>query len=109
MWFLLAFGVLTLVGAARFAAQPEFTRLRLVVTLGITTWFATLTAVSAALAEVGHHVPEYVALHPALSLSAVLLQGAAESMAPAILGFTVLSLATLVVALGFHRESSPSN
>jgi fluoride ion exporter CrcB/FEX len=104
MWFLLAFGVLTLVSAARFATQPKSSRLRLVVALGVATLFTTLTTISADLAEVGHHVADYVALHPALSLSDALLQGAAESMAPAIFGFTVLSLTALVVALGFHRE-----
>jgi hypothetical protein len=106
MWFLLAFGLATLVGAARFAAQPESSRLRLVGAFGLATLFTTLTAISADLAAVGHHVPDYMTQHPALSLSTVLLQGAAESMSPAILGFTVLSLACLVVALGFHRAHS---
>ena len=104
MWFLLAFGLSTLVSAVRFAARPESSRLRVVGALGVATLFTTLTAISAALAEVGHHVPDYVARHPGLSLGDALLQGAAESMAPAIFGFTVLSLAALVVALGFHRE-----
>jgi hypothetical protein len=34
----------------------------------------------------------------------VLLQGVAESMSPGILGFTMLSLTALIVALGFQRE-----
>ena len=104
MWFLLAFGGLTLVSAARFAARPESSRLRLTLALGVATSFAILTAICADLAQVGHQVPDYMTRHPALSLSAVLLQGVAESMSPAILGFTVLSLAALIVALGFHRQ-----
>ena len=103
MWFLLAFGLATLVSAARFAEQPESSRLRLVGALGLATLFTTLTAIAADLAAVGHYVPDYMTRHPALALSTALLQGAAESMSPAILGFTVLSLACLVVALGFHR------
>jgi len=104
MWFLLAFGVLTLVSAARFAARPESSRLRLVVALGLATLFTTLTAVCADVAAVGHQVPNYMSRHPELSLSSVLLQGGAESMSPAIVGFTVVSLASLVVALGFYRD-----
>ena len=104
MWFLLAFGALTLISAARFAARPEPLRLRLSLALGVATSFATATAICADLAQVGHQVPDYMARHPALSLSALLLQGVAESMSPAILGFTVLSLTALIVALGFHRQ-----
>jgi hypothetical protein len=104
MWFLLAFGVMTLVSAARFAARPEPSRLRLAGALGLATLFTTLTAICADLAAVGHHVSNYLSRHPELSLSSALLQGAAEAMSPAIVGFTVMSLASLVVALGFYRE-----
>jgi hypothetical protein len=34
----------------------------------------------------------------------VVLQGIAESLSPAILGFTVLTLTALLVALGCYRE-----
>jgi len=103
MWFLLTFGVLTLVSAARFGLRPESSRLRLVAALGLATVFTTLTAICADLAAVGHQMPDYMSRHPELSLSSVLLQGGAESMSPAIVGFTVVSLASLVVALGFYR------
>jgi hypothetical protein len=106
MWFLLAFGALTLVCAAGFAARPDYSRLRLTSALAIATLFTTLTAISADLAAVGHQVPSYLARHPELTLSVALLQGAAESMSPAILGFTVLSLAALLVALGCYRDPS---
>jgi Na+/proline symporter len=105
MWFLLAFGVMTLVSAARFAARPESARLRLAGALGFATLFTTLTAICADLAAVGHQAPNYLSRHPELSLRTVLLQGAAESMSPAIVGFTIISLASLVVALGFYREA----
>ena len=49
-------------------------------------------------------MPGYLERHPGLALSAALLQGGAEAMSPAILGFTVLSLTALVIALGFQRE-----
>jgi hypothetical protein len=104
MWFLLGFSVLTLLSSARFAARPDSARLRLASALGVATLFTTLTAICADLAQVGHQIPGYMARHRELQLSSVLLQGIAESMSPAIVGFTVVSLAALVLALGFYRE-----
>ena len=105
MWFLLAFGMLLLISGARFAMNPGPTRLRLALALGAATLFTMVTAISADLATVGHQAPSYLARHPELTLAAVLLQGIAESLSPAILGSTVLTLAALFIALGFHRES----
>ena len=105
MWFLLAFSGLTLVTSARFAARPDSSRLRLAAALGVATLFTTLTTISADLAQVGHHAPDYAARHPEQPFNTVIMQGIAESLSPAILGCTVLSLAALIVALGIHREA----
>jgi len=105
MWFLLAFGALLLIAGARYALRPDPARLRLTLALGAATLFTILTAVSTALATVGHQVPNYVARHPEVTLATAVLQGVAESLSPAILGSTVLTLAALFIALGFHRES----
>lgn len=105
MWFLLVFGALSLVSGARFALRPDARRLRLAAALSLATLFTVLTAIAADLAMVGHHAPEYLAHHPGESLATVLLQGFAESMSPAILGFTMLTLVALFIALGCHRES----
>lgn len=105
MWFLLAFGTLLLISGARFAMRPDPARLRLALALSAATLFTMLTAVSADLATVGHQVPNYVARHPETTLATAVLQGFAESLSPAILGSTVLTLAALFIALGFHRES----
>ena len=106
MWFLLAFAGLTLFCGARFAIRPDRDRLRLVGALGLATLFTTLTAICADLAMVGHHAPDFLASHPTLPLSTVVLQGIAEALSPAILGFTVLTLSALLVALGCYRESA---
>jgi len=103
IWFLLAFSLLTLLASARFAAGPSSPRLRAALALGSATLFTTLTSIAADLAAVGHHAPAYLAQHAELTLGTVLLQGVAEAMSPAILGFTVLSLVSLVIALGFYR------
>jgi len=105
MWFLLAFGGLLLIAGVRFAMHPGSARLRLTLALGAATLFTTVTAVSTALATVGHQVPTYLARHPEQTLPSVLLQGVAESLSPAIVGCTVLALAALLIALGCYRES----
>ena len=105
MWFLLAFGALLLISGARFALRPDSARLRPVLALGAATLFTTATAICADLATVGHQAPDYLARHPEVTLAGVLLQGLAESLSPAILGCTVLTLATLFIALGCYRES----
>ena len=105
MWFLLSFGALLLVSAARFAARPDAARLRTAFALGGATLFTMLTAIGADVATVGHQLPEYLAHHPDATLASALLQGMAESLSPAILGCTLLTLAALFLALGFYRES----
>ena len=105
IWFVLVFGVLTLFSSARYAALPQPTRLPLLGALALATLFSTLTAVCADLAAVGHHGPAYLAAHPELPLSGLLLQGAAESLSPAIIGFSLLMLAALLIALGCHRAA----
>src|SRR3954464_7564619 len=106
MWFLLVFGALSLLAGGRFAARPEPGRLRLAAVLGLATLFTVLTAVGADLATVGHQAPGYLARHPEETLAAVLLQGFAECVRPAIVGFTILTLVALFIALGCYREST---
>jgi len=105
MWFLLAFGGLLLISGARFAIRPDPLRLRLALALGVATLFTMLTAICADLATVGHQAPDFLTRHPEMNLASVLLQGIAESLSPAILGSTVLTLAALFIALGCYRES----
>lgn len=106
IWFLLLFGTLALIAAGRFAFHPEPGRLRLTAALGLATLFTVLTALGADLAMVGHQAPSYLARHPEEALAGVLLQGFAESMSPVILGFTMLTVVALFIALGCYRESS---
>jgi hypothetical protein len=104
MWFLLAFGLATLAFAARFAHTPARRTLRTAFALAGATAFTSVTGVCADLAAVGHHAPGYLEVHPGTTMVEALLQGVAESMSPAIVGFTMLSLAALVAALGLQRE-----
>jgi hypothetical protein len=105
MWLLVAFGAATLVAAGRFAWRPERRRLWGAVALGIATGSAAATGICSDLAAVGHHAPRFLQDHPGVALPEILLQGFAESMAPGILGFTMLSLGALLVALGLYRQA----
>lgn len=105
MWFLLAFGLSLLVVAVGYARAPTRRRLRTAFGLGLATAFTALTGICTDLAAVGHHAPEYLKKHPENNMVEVLLQGFAESMSPGVLGFTMLSVAALIVALGFYREA----
>lgn len=104
IWFVLAFGGLSLLCSGRYALSPSARRLRLAGALGLTTFLATITAVCADLAMVGHHGPAYLAGHPDMRLYAFALQGGAESLSPSIVGFSMLTVCALLVALGCHRE-----
>jgi hypothetical protein len=104
MWFLLAFGLATLVFAGRFAWSPVRRTLRITGALAFATAMTTLTSICTDLAAVGHHAPSYLREHSSESMVTVLLQGVAESLSPGILGFTILSLAGMLLAVGLHRE-----
>jgi hypothetical protein len=104
MFFLLAFGVATLVAASLYALRVTRALFRITLGLAAATAWATLGGICVDLATVGHQAPEYVQKHPGVSLSEAVLQGLAESLAPGVLGFTFLALAALIVTLGFYRE-----
>src|SRR4051812_31589969 len=104
MFFLLAFGVATLISASLYAARVTRVAFRMTLALGSATGSATLGGICVDLATVGHQASEYVQKHPGVSLAETVLQGFAESLAPGVLGFTFLALAALIVTLGFYRE-----
>jgi hypothetical protein len=104
MFFLLAFGVATLVASAHYAWRVTRVALKVTLGLGAATAFATLTGIAVDLAAVGHGAVDYMNRHHETSLASVVLQGVAESLAPAVLGFTLLSLAALITTLGLYRQ-----
>jgi len=112
MFLVLAFGLATLLLAARFAHQPDGRSPAPVWSLAIVTIATTVTGVAADLAAVGHHAPRFLQEHAGdgagYDLPRVLIQGFAESMAPAILGSTFVALAALLIAVGLLRRSPAS-
>ena len=106
MFFLLAFGVATLVAATRYAWRVTRVGFRITLGLGAATAFTTLMGICVDLAAVGHGVPGYVERHPGTTLFTATLQGIAESLAPGIMGFTFLALAALITTRGLYRDPS---
>jgi len=106
MFFLLTFGVATLVASTLYAWRVTRVALRVTLGLGTATAFTTLAGIAVDLAAVGHGAVEYMARHHDPSLGGVVLQGLAESLAPGVLGFTFLSLAALITTLGLYRAPS---
>jgi hypothetical protein len=102
MFFLLAFGLAALAFSVRFAAAPSQRALRTALCLSAATGFTAITGICAALAKVGHHAPAF----PKSRLAEIVLLGIAESLSAGILGFTMLSLIALILALGVHRQNT---
>lgn len=108
MLFVLIFGALTFVAAGLFAWRGDRRRLGFVTAMGLATLLSIGAGVAADLAAVGHHGTARCAeMH--IEPTTCLLVGFAESMAPAIAGFTLLSLAAMLAAVGMSRTArSPS-
>jgi len=102
-FFALAFGVLALVTAALHAIRPQARRAEIARQLSRATLFSVGAAVASDVAAVFRNVTgrEEWAHGPDLHL--VVMMGLAESMAPAILGFTLLSLTAMLLAIAARR------
>ena len=101
MWFLLVFGLLAIAGAALFAHKPDAQRLGAVKALSVATLASIGAGTASDFAAVGYAVPERFANEPNVHM--IVLTGFAESMSPAILGFALLSIVWLIVAVGHRR------
>lgn len=103
MVVIVVFGLVALFGAARFAWRPDRSQLPWLCGLGAAVFFSALAGVAADLAAVGINVSGNPELSGSDQLGLIVLAGVGESMAPAILGFGVLSLISLVSAVGLRR------
>jgi len=103
MWFVLIFGLITVAAAIGFALQPRPEGEHAVRSFSRATTFSILSTVCLDLAAVGSRVPNEPAFanHPRIHF--VVMEGIAESLAPAILGCTLLCFVWLLMALGQRR------
>ena len=105
MWFVLALGLMSLGAAMGFARYPQAARLDTVRSLGRATVFSIASSVSLNLAAVGSKVPARLEWAESPRLPLIVMTGIAESLAPAILGFALLSLCWIVVTVGQRKLS----
>ncbi len=114
MFAVLAFGIAALVGAVRFSLKPDPRRIQSIISMSLAVLGSTLLGVFADLAAVGHAIgrvefgpgestPGHFRLKDGLELAQLVGQGLAECMSPLILGFGVLTVVALLVAVGYRR------
>jgi len=103
MWFVLLFGVLALIAAGFFAWRPEPRKIDAIKALSIATVFSIASAIVSDIAAVGSKVPANPEWAHSPDLPLIVMQGVSESMAPGILGFSILSLVWLVMSVGHRR------
>ena len=106
MWAILFFGALDLLAALRFAHRPARAHLPVIGALALAVLFSIPCGVMADIAAVGSKVPARPEWADSPKIHLILLQGLAESMAPGILGFSVLSLVALLCAVGLRRQAA---
>jgi hypothetical protein len=108
MFFLLVFGLLALAAGVQFAWRPVPGGERVVAWLSRATLWATLVVIAADVAATLYHTGDIADPNERAQLTT---QGLAESMSPAIIGFTVLALVSLLAAVGQRgcRAMTPAN
>jgi hypothetical protein len=102
MWVVLLFGGISLVAAVRFARHPDVGRVSGIRAMSAATIFAIVSGVAANVTAVMKYVSEGPGAREP-DLARLVLAGLGEALAPAILGFTLLSLSWLLVAVGARR------
>ena len=104
IWFVVVFGLLTFGASAAFAARGDRRRLGFITWMGVATLLSVAGGIASDLAAVGHHAVSICAAEH-IEPAACVLQGVAESMAPGVVGFTLLSLAAMLAAVGMSRTA----
>ena len=100
MVFIALFGAITIAHAVRFAVWPAPGRARAVVAYAAAVGFAAVAGVCVDLSVTARRA----ATDGGEDMAAWVLMGASESLAPAILGFAILSVVALAVAVGLRRS-----
>jgi hypothetical protein len=103
MWFVLVFGLIALGAAAAFARRPDPRRVDAIKALTWATLFSVGAGIVADIAAVGSKVPQNPEWANSPKIHLVIMEGISESMSPGILGFALLSLTWMVMAVGHRR------
>ena len=108
MVVILAFGLVTLIAAIQLVRRPEAHKVRFIIAMGLATLFAAINGLAAGVATTFHYVTMDEELRRGPDYVPTLIQGLSESLANPILGFTLLTLAAFVTAIGLRRLPRPS-
>ena len=103
MWVVLLFGGITMTMAVMFALNPTEGRLGFIRGMSTATVFATISGVAAAVGATFRHVANHEELHQFPDIAVVAMVGLSESLAPAVLGFSMLGIVWFTVAIGLRR------
>lgn len=105
MWPVLAFGLVAVGAAGHYVFRPEPRRLGLVIGMWLTTVVATLHATASDIAAVCGALTRWE--EPLnTQFVRVLCEGIKESLRPALLAGTFLTLALLFATIGLHRAAN---
>lgn len=101
MFFVVGFGLIALITAFSYAMRPLPEREKFVRWMALATIASVICGTAADFAAVAH----YVATRSieGSRMSAIVIEGFGESMSPAIFGFSILSLAAAMIAVGKRR------
>jgi len=103
MFFVLAFALATLAQAVGFALRPDPGRRAALEALSRATAWSSVGTVCLNLATVGSQVPARLDWASSPKIHLIIMEGIAESLAPAIMGFAFLALVWTLVAVGHRR------
>jgi hypothetical protein len=103
MFFILGFGFVALAAAAAYAARGKKASLRFILAMMATTMFATVQGICSDFGATFHAVSGPLGDADPTQRLRILSEGLGESMAPGIMGFALLALAALLLAVGGGR------
>jgi hypothetical protein len=101
-YIIILFGLIAVASAIGFAVRPDYRKLPHLGSLCAAVLLSTLCGVAADLIAVSRYVEAHGETLGA-QLGEVLVIGVGESLAPIVLGFSLLSIVALVAAIGFRR------
>jgi len=99
----LLFGGITLVTAIRFALKADARKFAIVRALTWATVFTILAGVLSDFMAVMWHVPANPEWAHSPELHLIIMEGLGEAVTPGVLGFVILALTWLFVAIGTRR------
>jgi hypothetical protein len=109
MWAVLLFGGTTFATAALFALKGQLRKLAGIRAMTWSTVFSILSGIASNFIAVMFHVTGNDDWYRDPEMPRMVMRGLGESIVPAVLGFSLLSLAWLLVAVGTRRSQDPQD